>query len=238
MLKALLIQARDPDDPMMPHEYECFSRVTGIPRENLSAVNAVVGDQLDVDSVDLVLIGGSGKYSATENFPWMEPVTEAIHRIRERGTPLFGSCWGFHIIGKMLGAPVVTDEKKKELGTLPISLTEEGKKDELFAGLPPVFAAQLGHKDNVPQTPPGAVRLAFSDLHPLQAFRIQDRPIYATQFHPELTAMDMRIRVQNYIDLGYVSEGEKAVLQQILESFHDTPESNSILKRFIQTFCR
>jgi len=237
MLKALLIQARDPDDPMMPHEYDCFSRMTGIPRENLIAANAVVGDRLNVDSADLILIGGSGKYSATENFPWMGPVKEAIRRIQDRGTPLFGSCWGFHIIAKTLGTPVVTNEQRKELGTLPISLTEDGKKDEIFSGLPSVFPAQLGHKDNVPQTPPGTVRLAFSDLHPLQAFRIQNRPIYATQFHPELTAEDMRIRLQNYLDLGYVSEEEKAVLQQILESFHDTPESNSILKRFIQTFC-
>jgi len=237
MLKALLIQARDPDDPMMPHEYECFSRITGIPHEDLQATNAVVERKLNVDSADLVLIGGSGKYSATENFPWMELVKDAIHRIQDRGTPLFGSCWGFHVIGKTLGAPVVTDEKKKELGTLPISLTEEGKKDVLFSQLPPVFSAQLGHKDNVSQTPKGTVRLAFSDLHPLQAFRIQDRPIYATQFHPELTAEDMRIRVRNYLDLGYVSEEERSMLQMILESFRDTPESNSILKHFIETFC-
>ena len=238
MLKALLIQARDPDDPMMPHEYDCFSRMTGIPRENLTTVNAVVGDRLNVDSADLILIGGSGKYSATANFPWMEPVRDAIFQIQERGTPLFGSCWGFHIIAKTLGTPVVTNERRKELGTLQISLTEDGKKDEIFSALPPVFQAQLGHKDNVPQTPPGAVRLAYSDLHPLQAFRIQDCPIYATQFHPELTAEDMRIRVQNYMDLGYVSEEEKAGFQEILEKFQDSPESNSILKRFIQTFCR
>ncbi len=237
MTKALLIQARDPEDPMMTHEYECFSRMTGISHDNLLAVNSVTENKLPVDSADLVLIGGSGKYSATENFPWMEPVLDAIRRIREKGIPLFGSCWGFHVIGKAFGAPVITDEKRKELGTLPVSLTEEGKQDELFSRLPPIFPVQLGHKDNVPELPLGGVRLAFSELHPMQAFRIKDCPIYATQFHPEMTAADMRLRLRNYLDLGYVNENERHSLQQILEDFRDTPESNSILKLFIQTFC-
>jgi GMP synthase (glutamine-hydrolysing) len=236
-MKALLIQARDPNDPMRGHEYDCFCRQSGLAPQDLSVSNAVIESKFPVEDADIVFIGGSGAYSATSNFAWMRPVLDAIHEIRETGKPLFGSCWGFHMIGKAFGAPVVTDEQTKEIGTYAITLTEDGKKDEFFSYLPPTFHAQLGHKDHVARLPQGTVHLASSQTHRNQAFRIVDEPIYATQFHPELTAEDMKIRVNHYLEYGYVDKKEKALLQEVLGRFQETPEASLMLRKFVEHFC-
>jgi GMP synthase (glutamine-hydrolysing) len=81
------------------------------------------------------------------------------------------------------------------------------------------------------------VHLASSETHRHQAFRIVDEPIYATQFHPELTAEDMKIRVRHYLDHGYVDENEKSLLHEVLERFQETPEVSQMLRKFIEHFC-
>jgi GMP synthase (glutamine-hydrolysing) len=236
-MKVLLIQARDPEDPMKSHEVGCFLSQSGLSPGQLTVANAVASDSFPIDEADAVFIGGSGKYSATSDFPWMPPVIDAIREIEKKQKPLFGSCWGFHMIGRAFGAPVVTQEATKEIGTYAVTLTENGRSDELFSYLPFRFMAQLGHKDHVARLPESAVHLASSETHHNQAFRIKNLPIYATQFHPELTAEDMRIRIRHYLDLGYVDDEEKKYLSDVMDRFSETPEVSLLLRNFIQHFC-
>src|SRR5437867_13049030 len=102
----------------------------------------------------------------------------------EAGMPVLGICLGAQLIAKAAGAEVTAGEEK-ELGWYPLTLTEEGKKDRLLAGLPdtlPVFQWP-GETFDVPR---GAVRLAGSGGYSNQAFRLGDQ-VHGLQFHLETT---------------------------------------------------
>ena len=89
-------------------------------------------------------------------------------------------------MARALGGECVNDLPNAELGTIELTLTEAGRNDPIFGQLPVTFTGQAGHEDHVVALPPDAVLLASSPRVPEQAFRFAGRPIYCTQFHPEL----------------------------------------------------
>ena len=101
-------------------------------------------------------------------------------------------------MAKALGGEVVTDMSRAELGTVEVFLTEEGKEDPLFGPLGDRFLAPMGHQDCVTRLPEDAILLASSEKVENQAFKIKNKPIYCTQFHPELDLEDLIERVINY----------------------------------------
>ena len=72
------------------------------------------------------------------------------------------------------------------MGTVQLSLTDDGKSDPLFSDLPEMFSVQTSHGDVVTELPPGALPLARNDHSGHQSFRLGDA-IWGTQFHPEFT---------------------------------------------------
>ena len=90
---------------------------------------------------------------------------------------------------------------------MEITLTDEGRQDQLLGGLSDPFTAFLGHKEAVSRLPDGAVLLASSATCPVQAFRIGTN-VYATQFHPELDLDGIITRVEAYRHFGYFEPHE------------------------------
>jgi GMP synthase (glutamine-hydrolysing) len=154
-----------------------------------------------------------------------------IHRV---GKPTFASCWGFQAMARALGGRCVNDLPNAEVGTIELTLTEAGCNDPLFGELPPVFSAQAGHEDRVARLPPDAVLLASSPRVAEQAFRFEGRPIYCTQFHPELDCAAMLERLVAYPE--YVARIARVSYDHFVQNLRETPETNSLLKRFVTTF--
>ena len=127
---------------------------------------------------------------------------------------------------------MVTDLDRAELGSVEIRLTAEGRQDPVFGALPSPFAAAMGHQDRVVDLPSGVTRLAESDRVDNQAFRINDKPIYCTQFHPELQRDDLVDRLIAYPQ--YVEKIAGMTIDAFLDQCHETPDSNSILRRFVE----
>jgi GMP synthase-like glutamine amidotransferase len=71
-----------------------------------------------------------------------------------------------------------------EVGILPVSLTDEGRKDPVFGGLPDEVPTLQWHGDTF-DLPAGSVRLAGSPAYPNQAF--MSRRAYGVQFHLEVS---------------------------------------------------
>ncbi len=119
-----------------------------------------------------------------------------------------------------------------ELGTYDIRLTPEGQSDELFGELPQVFRAQLGRKDRAEKLPAGVINLAKSASCPSQAYRIRQKPIWATQFHPEMTGEENRARYLRYMDMysELLDENERS---QALSRFGDSPHTPHLIPRFL-----
>ena len=118
-----------------------------------------------------------------------------------------------------------------ELGTIELRLTDAGRTDPLFGTLPPVFGGQAGHEDHVVELPDDAVLLASSERVRKQAFRFAGKPIYCTQFHPELDRTAIFERVVAYPE--YVERIAAVPADEFLATCRETPEANLLLRTFV-----
>ena len=229
----LLLQVRNPDDPMREHELNAFGRALGAVNGRIRVFDLLNRPLArgDIDRTDMFLIGGSGHYSATATGPWIERALDSLRAVHDSAKPTFASCWGFQAMARALGGRVVHDPLRAELGTHLLSVTEAGASDPLFGPLAPSFAGQMGHEDCVDELPSGTTLLASSDKTNHQAYRFDDRPIYCTQFHPELSRRDMLQRVKHYPH--YVEKIAGVPIGRFAELLSETPEAESLLKRFV-----
>lgn len=237
-LRCLLLQVRDPGDPMGPHEIESFRRALR-PFDARIRVFDLLGGPLRLDCLreaELVLMGGSGAYSAAVAAPWLERALESLRTVCESEVPAFASCWGFQGMAAALGGTVVRDRRRAEIGTYEVALTEAGRTDPLFGFLGPRFKAQMGHEDRVAALPSGATLLASSAAVENQAYRLDGRAVYCTQFHPELDRDGMLRRFRTYPK--YAEEVLGLALPEIAARIEETPEAAGLLRRFVSLHVR
>ena len=181
---------------------------------------------------DVVLLGGSGEYSVVRGGPWLSGALDTMADLYAEGCPTFASCWGFQAMAKALGGTVVTDRSRAEVGTAWVELTHEGEADPVFGPLGKRFRVPIGHEDVVTEIPEGARLLASSDLVENQAFVFAGKPIYATQFHPELNRADLVARLTKYTE--YLPLTGHNSIKEFEDNTPETPESESILPRFLR----
>ncbi len=218
---------------MRDQEIDCFARALNCRADQIRVFDLLSGvpTVAQLDQVDVVLLGGSGDYSVAEGGDWMPPALEAMRELYDLAKPTFASCWGFQAMAKALGGDVVTDMDRAELGTVEVELTEVGRGDPLFAPLGDKFLAPMGHQDCVVRLPPGAKLLASSQKVENQAFCFPDRPIYCTQFHPELNREALLQRVHAYP--WYVETITGQSLDDFAATCQETIETNRLLARFV-----
>jgi GMP synthase (glutamine-hydrolysing) len=143
----------------------------------------VVPDTSDYDML-LVMGGGMNVYQE-DKYPWLVEETRAIRRAVVSDKPVLGVCLGGQLLAKALGAQVHLGAAT-EIGLTPITVTDDGKSDPLFEGLPQLEAVEW-HDDTF-DIPTGAVALARSEGCAHQAFRL-GQWAYGLQFHPEVSPM-------------------------------------------------
>jgi len=176
-----------------------------------------------------ILVTGS-PLSLTAPEPWMDELGERLLRLGAAGVPVLGVCFGHQLLGRASGANVVRNPKGREIGTVRVQLTPEGRKDPLFSwsqkGEIPV---QSTHLDVVDRAPAGATLLASNEACPTQAFRLSET-VAAVQFHPEITPEIMRDLIGSRADAIRAEGGDPVRLRRevresgsarILRSFAD-----------------
>jgi GMP synthase (glutamine-hydrolysing) len=99
------------------------------------------------------------------------------------GVPVLGICYGLHLIAQLEGAKV--EHGRREYGRAELSVT---KPEGLFTGfgVGEKTTVWCSHGDHVDEPPPGYERIASTESLRVAAFRAEDRPIWAVQFHPEV----------------------------------------------------
>lgn len=234
-LRYLLLQVRNPDDPMRGQEVRSFARALATTPEMIRVFDLLDGgvSLLELRDADVVLLGGSGHYSVTDDGPWLDRALDSLRVVYDSRKPTFASCWGFQAMARALGGRVIKDLERAEIGTLPVYLTDAGLADPVFGPLGKTFRGQMGHEDHVVELPPGATRLAYSDRVEFQAYRIDDRPIYCTQFHPELNCENLLERVRIYPE--YIERIAGLPVDALGDMIEETPETEALLKRFVAT---
>ncbi|MGM0486898.1 MAG: type 1 glutamine amidotransferase [Planctomycetota bacterium] len=235
-LRFLLFQVRNADDPMRRQELECFARALQCDCTQIQVCDLLreVPTRAALDQVDMVLLGGSGDHSVAKGGHWLPAALEAMRELHDWSKPTFASCWGFQAMAAALGGEVLTDPKRAELGTTTLHLTEAGRNDPVFSTLPRTFRAQSGHQDTVDRLPVGAELLASSDRVANQAFRIPGKPIYCTQFHPELTREALLERIRVYPE--YVEKIAGIPYARFAAGCAPAPESETLIRRATELY--
>lgn len=129
------------------------------------------------EEADLLIVLGApiGVYEG-EAYPFLLAELELIRRRLGADRPTLGLCLGAQLMAQALGAPVYPGPAK-EIGWSPLSFIDEDLGE--LEGV----AVLHWHGDTF-DLPPGAKRLASTEITPNQAFSV-GRNILALQFHAE-----------------------------------------------------
>lgn len=141
---------------------------------------------------DGIVLSGS-PHSVRDEAPWMRVVGRWALAMAAH-TPVLAVCFGHQLVGEALGGRVDLNPRGPEWGTVAVPLTQAGRRDPLFTGLPDTLLVQQLHRDVVLSEPdPGRfTRLAGTENTPLQAFAVGPW-LRAVQFHPELSAEALQV---------------------------------------------
>lgn len=243
-VKPFLLLATRADDAAADGEHEAIRRFAGLPEDGLHRVRLEAGPMpaIDLDAYSGIIVGGS-PFNASDppddksnvQLRVEAELAELLETVVARDFPFLGACYGVGTLGVHTGG-LVDRTYGEPVGAVPVSLTDEGRADPLFDGMPSTFDAFVGHKEAVHIPPPGAVVLASSPSCPVQAFRVKQN-LYATQFHPELDVPGIVARVEIYRHAGYFPPDELGrVIEEISGAVVDEPPR--ILANFVRRYAR
>lgn len=221
---------------MLDHERICFVNHTRLGSDQIDTHNLVNGPpQASVwRGYDGLLVGGAGEYYVSKrNLPQFDDTLDFFGEVVAASHPMFASCFGYQCLVLTLGGDIIHDPDNTEVGTYPLSLTEAAHDEPLFATLPDHFWAQEGHKDRAIRHPDGLENYAASERCPLQALRVPQKPIWATQFHPELSHESNLHRFRFY-QAVYAQSMSLQERQASLERFRESPETTELLPLFLK----
>ncbi len=127
-----------------------------------------------------------GPMSVNDPLRWIEPLLALIRQAQAQGIPLIGHCLGGQLISRALGGTVSTNrrdgEQAKEIGWHSVYPTDTPEA-RAWLGDAPEFDVFQWHGETF-SIPPGATRLASSDLCSNQMFAIG--PSIGMQCHIEM----------------------------------------------------
>lgn len=237
-MRLLLLQIRH-DPHVRREEYESFVRYCGIRSSEMDTLN--VFDQQDfgpevLSGYDALLVGGASEASVLEpeNYAFVPNCIELLRHCIEIDCPVFASCFGFQLAVLALKGEIIRDATDFEMGSLPISLRAAAADDILFHDVSDGFYAIAVHRERSIKCPPNAIELAFTDQC-CHAFRVCDKQFWACQFHPEVDRATLVERLTIYKD-AYTDDDDH--LNKVLSGAVETPESNDLLRKFVQRVLR
>lgn len=228
----LIIETGQPVASMRRHGgFPHWIRVAaGLGADAAIVANVERGDRLPAHAGFAgVIVTGSGAM-VTQRRDWSERSAAWLGEAAQAGVPLFGICYGHHLIAHALGGEVGDNPAGREMGTIALSVLPQAADDPLFAGLPDAFPAQATHLQSVLRVPEGATVLAASQLDACHAFRWGECA-WGVQFHPEFSAGHMR---------GYVHARREALARegqcpkQVSREVSAAPLARRVLRRFVR----
>ena len=231
-----------PEDQASDSEFEAILRVGHIDRKQVSRIRLEKADIPEFDLHDYyAIIAGGSPFDVGIPADQKSLVQQRIedfyetlfNRIVTEDFPFLGACSGMGLLGQYCGTKI-SGKYSEPVGSVLLTITEEGFKDPLLNGLPKNFNALVGHKEACDTVPVGAVLLVSSESCPVQMFRLK-KNIYATQFHPEADSEEFVLRVNIYKEFGYFPIEKEKKLIASLQNL-STPVSEEILFRFVEKY--
>jgi GMP synthase (glutamine-hydrolysing) len=240
-MKPFLFLSARPEAEAVGPEYESVRRAMGLDAARLEHVRLDVeplARDLGIESYAGVVVGGS-PYNVTtpedEKSTTQRRVEDDLARLAEaaiaRDFPVLYTCYGIGVLTRVIGGTLGT-RYAEAAAPIEVVLTPAGIDDPLVGVLPGRFAAFAGHKEAADELPAEAVLLASSAGCPAQVYRV-GRRVYATQFHPEVSAEDFVGRAHVYRHHGYFPADELDVFIERVTAASVT-QPQRMLRRFVE----
>jgi GMP synthase (glutamine-hydrolysing) len=155
----------------------------------------------------IIAFGGSQHVYEKELYPYFVQERTFIRTVIQREIPFLGICLGGQLLADALEGEV-RKHSMTEIGFFDVELTEAGKADPLYAGLPGYQKVYHWHEDTF-VLPEGAILLATHENTENQAFRY-GRRAYGLQYHIELDKETLHTWL-------HVPESKQSVIETIGE---------------------
>ena len=137
-----------------------------------------------------VILSG-GPNSVTKSF-----TPRAPQIIFDLNIPILGICYGMQTLAEQMGGNVISSDKK-EFGHAELDIVADSA---LFNNLDKKINVWMSHGDQVQDLPDDYELLALTNTAPIAAMHHKNLPIYAIQFHPEVTHTKNGITIlENFI---------------------------------------
>jgi GMP synthase (glutamine-hydrolysing) len=176
----------------------------------------------------MIVLGGSMGAGDDRRHPFLGDLKKLIRTVVAARTPYLGICLGGQLLAAALGTEVAS-HRWEELGTLNVSLTQEGKADRLFRGIPELFSTFQWHLDSF-DIPESGVLLASSAACQHQAFRVGD-VAWGLQFHPEVTEAIIRNWCECDNETTEKTEDLVSAFRAEAENYH--AKAGQLMKNFL-----
>jgi GMP synthase-like glutamine amidotransferase len=173
----------------------------------------------------LILTGSEA--SILEREKWVYDEVEVVFEAVEKGIPILGSCYGHQLMALALAGPDhVRRCDQPEVGWPPITIEQDntllGEKGEVFS-----FSS---HFDEVINLGKNFNILATSDHCAIQAFQLNNQPVWGLQFHPEMNIEEGQHYLKNRLAQG--SE-PFSLFKNALDS---VPRDTGLINRIVDNF--
>lgn len=227
----LVLQFRT--DQSLEHERDCFNQAFDSFAPRFQFVNAIEDnlEKVNLDEYNGVILGGSGEFCFSEGAGeggWRSGVENLLDKVFERNIHTLGVCLGAQLLTLHQGGDITDEEKYRESGVYQVSLNEKSQECDIFSRVDKDFHATLAHKDTPINIPENFVPLAESDSVSCQAFKVSNKPIWGTLFHPELNQERLDYRLKLYP--SYLENED--LYNRVMKNFADTSHSSKVLHHF------
>jgi GMP synthase (glutamine-hydrolysing) len=189
-----------------------------------------------LSSYDGMVVTGSPR-SLVRPEPWMDEAACTVRQAACAGVPTLGVCFGHQLIGYAFGGRVRENPNGWEVGTVEVELTEEGRRDPLFDGMPALLRVNESHQDEVSEL--GEARRLAGGAHTAnQALAVGDQ-VRGVQFHPEMDGVVIRRLIEHRRKIltdDATKRGHSHTVDDLLGRSSDAPESEQVLRNFVRHF--
>jgi len=148
------------------------------------------------DGDGVIILGGPMNADEEARYPFLRQEKALIQELIERDILTVGLCLGAQLIARAAGARVYK-APVKELGMVPISLTEQGKQDPLFEGVGQNSHFFQWHEDTF-DVPDAGILLGQGKDCPNQIFKIGSKA-YGFQCHMEISRQEALAWAGDYV---------------------------------------
>lgn len=202
---------------------------------NITATRLYNNEELPpIDNIDwLIIMGGPMGVENQAIYPWLTDEKAFIQQALDQNKIVLGICLGAQLIADVLGAYIIKNAYR-EIGWLPIQLSDEVKTTKLGTALPNTFDVFHWHGDTF-SIPDNAIPLASSKACLNQGFILNER-VLGLQFHLETTpesALDLTIHCKNELDNSqFVQSAEEILVKP--ERFKKINEIMEIILSYLE----